>query len=149
MRYGALVPALTVAAALGAPLVAEADHHRDRDRRSRYDRPSRGHGGTDRSGRRGHKYRRRDTRASHRGYTHGYHYGRHHRLYYRYPRHHYRPYPPRVYYRPYSTYRPVPPVHHPPYPVPYGYPFAPPPYRRGVHGGISIGVPGFGLSLVF
>jgi hypothetical protein len=33
--------------------------------------------------------------------------------------------------------------------VPYGYPLAPPPYRRGVHGGISIGVPGFGLSLVF
>jgi hypothetical protein len=149
MRYGALVPALTIAAALGAPLVAEADHHRHRDRRTGYDRPSRGHGDTYRSGRRGQKYHRRDKRAFRRGYTHGYHHGRHHRRYYRYPRHLYRPYPPRVYYRPYSTYRPVPPVHYTPYPGPYGYPFAPPPYRRGVHGGISIGVPGFGLSLVF
>ena len=146
MRIGALVPALTLAAALGAPstLPAEPDHRsRDRGRRSGYDRPSPGHRDSYRSGRRSYK------KGSHRSYTRGYRHG-HHRYARRSrrPYYTYRPYP-RSYYRPYSRYRPVRPPYYPPYPVSYGYPLAPPPYRGGVHGGISIGVPGFGLSLVF
>jgi len=150
MRLGALVPTLACGAALVVPAVvlAEPGHHRSRDhQRSGYERSSRSHGGYERG-------------RSHRSYSRGYsnrHSRGHHRSYghhptYRYRRHsyrpHYRPYY-RPYVRPYYGYRPYPSSYSAPYPVPYGYQVAPPPFRRGVHGGISIGVPGFGLSLLF
>jgi hypothetical protein len=148
MRIGALVPALGLAAALVAPptLDASPDGGRDRRGRSAYDRSARGRGNAYRSGRR--SYRDGYRRGSRRGYHRGQRWS---------PRYARRPYPayrsyPRPYPRPYGyryRYRPAPPVYYVPRPVPYGVPVWPPPYRHGIHGGITIGVPGFGLSLFF
>ncbi|MGD8894845.1 MAG: hypothetical protein PVJ73_02315 [Acidobacteriota bacterium] len=146
MRIRALVPTLAVAAALVAPssLLAEPDHHRarDRGRGPGYDRSSPGHRDSYRSG------GRSDRSAYQRGYPRVYRHRRYtpppRRYLLRSPRaYRYRPYS-----RPYYGYRPVPPAYYPPH-APYGYPVGPPIHRGGVHGGISIGVPGFGLSLVF
>jgi hypothetical protein len=148
MRPGALIPALAFGAALLAPPIAEADHHRspERGRRSGYERSNRGHGRYDR-GRSGRSYRRGHSRRS---YKRG-HYrpSRRHRPSYR-PRRpgYYRPWS-----RPYYSHRPYPHRYYAPYPAPYGYPgpgYGPyPPYRGGVHGSVSIGLPFIGFSLHF
>jgi hypothetical protein len=143
MRTGALIPALALGAALLAPPLAAADHHRapENGRRSGYDRSPRSQGRYERSHSR-RAYRRDFPRDS---YRRG-----HHRPVYRHRRPYYRP--PR-YYRPdyrsyyYGAYRP--------YPRPYYYVPAPPPYgpwpryRGGVHGHVSLGLPFIGFSLHF
>ena len=144
MRLGALVPALALGAALLTPAAAEADRHRSPDRRrhSGYDRSSRDH--------RRHYAPRAEPRGHYRPHV------RHHyapryrhsppyrRPYYRpYYRPHYRPH-----YWPYAPYGPYPPAYHAVPPVPYGY-WPPVPPRPGLHGGVHLGVPGFGFSLYF
>ena len=158
MRPGALIPALAFGAALLAPSAAEADRHRspERGRRPHYERSHRSHGRYER----GHSrpsYRRAPVHRSYKRGRHSYKRGqyrpapRHHHRYYR-PRHpgYYRPsYRPHYFY----GYRPYPRRYYAPRPVPYGYPgpaYGPwPPYRGGVHGSVSIGLPFIGFSLHF
>ena len=152
MRPGALIPALAFGAALLAPPVAEAQRHRppERGRGSHYERSDRGRGRYER-GRSRPSYRRGHARYS---YKRG-----HYRPSPRY-RHSYRPRHPgyaRPYYRPYYRspysygYQPYPRRYSGP--APYGYPgpaYGPwPPYRGGVHGRVSIGLPFIGFSLHF
>lgn len=141
LRLRALVPALALGGALVAPPVAEADGHRRADRGRRY--------GYERSDRSDHRGRH------HRSYRPGHHRGHHRPHYRRYhhgPRHYYRPHHRRVY-RPYWDPRPP---YRPHYYAPRGFPYAhpgpvygPPPYRGGVHGSVSIGLPFVGFSLHF
>jgi hypothetical protein len=153
MRPGKLLPALAFGAALLAPPVAEADHHRspDRGRRSGYERSNRSHGRYER-GHSGRSYRRGHTRRAYRGSRHAY--GRSRPVYRHRPS--YRPRHPR-YYRtwssPHHVYRPLPRRYYAPWPAPYGSPgpvYGPwPRHRGGVHGSVSIGLPFIGFSLHF
>jgi hypothetical protein len=148
MRLGALVPTLALGAALLAPALAEADHHRSSERgRAGYHRSGRGYGER-------YSPRGRYDRGHHRSYRHdrGRYYRSHRRPYYR-PHHrpYYRPYRRPYYYAP-RHYRPAPPVSYAPRPVPYGYYGGPvwgPPRRGGLHGSVSVGLPFLGFSLYF
>jgi hypothetical protein len=136
MRLRALVPALVLGGVLVAPPMAEADGNRRVDRGHRY--------GYERSDRGGHYRHRSYRRGDHRYYRgHRPHYRRYpHR-----PRHYHRPHY-RPYWGPRRPYRPY-------YYAPPGYPFVPgplygpPPYRGGVHGSVSVGLPFVGFSLYF
>jgi hypothetical protein len=135
MRLVALVPALVLGGALVAPPIAEADGRRRSDPERRY-----GYERSDRTGQRGRHYR-----SYRRGHPHHYRY--HHR-----PRPYYRPHH-RRYRRPYWGPRPpYRPYYFAPRGFPYAHPgplYAPPPYRGGVHGSVSIGLPFVGFSLHF
>ena len=150
MRPGTLIPALAFGAALLAPSAAEADRHRspERGRRPHYERSHRSHGRYER----GHSrpsYRRAPVHRSYKRGRHSYKRGHYRPA----PRHHHRYYRPS--YRPhyFYGYRPYPRRYYAPRPVPYGYPgpaYGPwPPYRGGVHGSVSIGLPFIGFSLHF
>jgi hypothetical protein len=145
----AMTPALALGAVLLVPSVAAADHHRssDRGRRSADGRSYRSH---DRSQRQGYDrgHRKHDSRWRHQRYGR---YERPPRYRYRYS---YRPHPRR------RVFRPTPPVVYAP---PPGYWARPPayygprgrawvpgrPYRGGVHGSVSVGLPFFGLYVRF
>jgi len=130
MRTHALVPAVLLGLALAAPPAGADGRHSDRDAH-RY--PSRSYVDRHHSPR-GRTY----VRPAPRRYA---------------PPVRYRYAPPYRYPGPGYYYRPAPRVYYrPAYPVPvvpYGYYPAPRYYRGGVHGGVGLGVPGFGISLYF
>jgi len=156
MRTHALLSVLALSAVLAAPPLAGAADRHPSSRGGHGDyRSSRGRGDGHRAPQ--YRYDRRSRRPAP-SYRHA--------PRYRYDAPRYRYYGPRYrYYRPGYAYRPYYPVPYgyrtwphayhprvyvaPPYPAyPYGYgPVAP--YRGGVHGGVSLGFPGFGFSLYF
>jgi hypothetical protein len=152
MRTHALLSVLALSAVLAAPpLAGAADRH-----------PSSrgGHGDYRSSHGRGDS---RSYRAAPRGHyapsrrpAPRYRYAPRPRYRYDRPGYAYRPYYATPYYpAPYYSapyypapgyYRTYPPVYAAPYP---GHPYGYAPYRGGVHGGVSLGFPGFGFSLYF
>jgi hypothetical protein len=166
MRLRALLTTLALGAALLAPpLAGAADRHParpgDRGRGSSYRHAERYRSSAPRY-RSGHADSRRQYRRAPRYYAPRYRYDTPRYRYYA-PRYRYRPY-----FRPY--YAPLYPVPVDPYAYPYSgvYPYGvyplspgyahpypgyaypyPMPYRRGVHGALGLGFPGFGFSLYF
>jgi len=149
MRTHALLSVLALSAVLAAPPLAGAADRHPSSRGGHGDYRSSA-GRSDRHRAPHHRYDNRSRRpAPHYRYAPRYrydapryrYYGPRYRYYGR--SYSYRPYSVPWYYRTYSR-----PYVVAPYPAPV-YPYGYAPYHGGVHGGVSLGLPGFGFSLYF